>query len=72
MAVDNTAARSMHDVGLAAWFAGSLMRAVGLNRVAGAAKEPRRCWWSTPAWASSSPAQVAGGLLGRLRPGRAD
>jgi hypothetical protein len=54
MAVDNTAARSLHDVGPAAWFGGSLMGAVGLNRVAGAAKEPRRCWWSTPAWASSN------------------
>jgi hypothetical protein len=42
MAVDNTVARSLHDVGLAAWFGGSLMGAVGLNRVAGAAKEPRQ------------------------------
>src|SRR6266496_1552950 len=42
MADDNTVARSLHDVGLAAWFGGSLMGAVGLNRVAGAAKEPRQ------------------------------
>jgi hypothetical protein len=32
----NTFIRSMHDVGLAAWFGGSLMGAVGLNAAAGA------------------------------------
>ena len=31
MAQDNTLARSLHDLGLAAWFGGSLMGAVGLN-----------------------------------------
>ncbi|MET7685901.1 hypothetical protein [Streptomyces sp. NPDC005423] len=30
----NTLIRSLHDVGLAAWFGGSLMGAVGLNRAA--------------------------------------
>jgi hypothetical protein len=29
MADDNTVARSLHDLGLAAWFGGSLMGAVG-------------------------------------------
>ncbi|MFG2772770.1 hypothetical protein [Streptomyces sp. NPDC048350] len=38
----NTALRSLHDVGLAAWFGGSLMGAVGLN---GAAKEQSRGDW---------------------------
>lgn len=31
----NTAVRSIHDLGLAAWFGGSLMGAVGLNGAAG-------------------------------------
>ncbi len=31
----NTVARSLHELGLAAWFGGSLMGAVGLNRGAG-------------------------------------
>jgi len=34
MAQDNTVARSLHDLGLAAWFGGSLMGAVGLNGAA--------------------------------------
>ena len=36
MAQDNTVARSLHDLGLAAWFGGSLMGAVGVNGAAGA------------------------------------
>jgi hypothetical protein len=36
MAEDNTLARSLHDVGLAAWFGGSRMGAVGLNGAAAA------------------------------------
>ncbi|GAA2936677.1 hypothetical protein [Streptomyces enissocaesilis] len=35
MSERNTALRSLHDVGLAAWFGGSLMGAVGLNGAAG-------------------------------------
>jgi hypothetical protein len=38
MAQVNTVARSLHDLGLAAWFGGSLMGAVGLNGAAGAAR----------------------------------
>lgn len=34
MSERNTALRSMHDLGLAAWFGGSLMGAVGLNSAA--------------------------------------
>jgi len=37
---DNTVARTLHDLGLAAWFGGSLMGAVGLN---GAAAERLGC-----------------------------
>ncbi|MGW5849910.1 hypothetical protein ACWFQ8_18490 [Streptomyces sp. NPDC055254] len=41
MSERNTVWRSMHDVGLAAWFGGSLMGAVGLN---GAAKGHSDSW----------------------------
>jgi uncharacterized protein (TIGR02271 family) len=61
MAVDNTVARSLHDVGLAAWFGGSLMGAVGLNRVAGAAKQPRqRLQVANKGWAAWTPVNLAG------------
>lgn len=36
----NTLSRSLHDLGLAAWFGGSLMGAVGLNAAAGAVSVP--------------------------------
>ena len=36
----NTLSRTLHDVGLAAWFGGSLMGAVGLNAAAGAVDDP--------------------------------
>lgn len=41
MSARNTVLRSLHDVGLAAWFGGSLMGAVGLN---GAAKAQGNSW----------------------------
>ena len=37
----NTVVRSMHDVGLAAWFGGTLANAVGLNAAAGRAGDAR-------------------------------
>lgn len=37
---DNTIARSLHDLGAAAWFGGSLMGAVGVNGAATTASEP--------------------------------
>ncbi|WP_375488508.1 hypothetical protein [uncultured Jatrophihabitans sp.] len=37
----DTLSRSMHDVGLAAWFGGTLANAVALNAAAGAAGSPR-------------------------------
>ena len=42
MAQRNTLAHAMHDIGLAAWFGGSLMGAVGLNGAAGDASVTRR------------------------------
>jgi len=38
----NTVLRTMHDVGLAAWFGGSLMGAVGLNAAAGVVDDPKQ------------------------------
>lgn len=40
MADQSTTSRSLHDLGLAAWFGGSLMGAVGLNRAAGDLPNP--------------------------------
>ncbi|MFJ8659700.1 hypothetical protein [Streptomyces sp. NPDC093795] len=71
----NTVLRSLHDVGLAAWFGGSLMGAVGLN---GAAKHHSRSWkenasLASSGWARWTPVSAAaismhlvgaGGLLG--------
>lgn len=56
----NTFIRSLHDVGVAAWFGGSLMGAVGLNGGAAAAKDPaERLRISTAGWARWTPAQLA-------------
>ena len=38
----NTLIRTMHDVGLAAWFGGSLMGAVGLNAAAGVVDDEKQ------------------------------
>lgn len=38
----NTVARVLHDVGLAAWFGGSLMGAVGINGAASDVDDPRQ------------------------------
>lgn len=50
MSERNTMLRSLHDVGLAAWFGGSLMGAVGLN---GAAQSEGGTWQTTARIASS-------------------
>ncbi|MFC9730200.1 hypothetical protein ACFWGM_00065 [Streptomyces roseolus] len=50
MSERNTFMRSLHDVGLAAWFGGSLMGAVGLN---GAARDEGGTWATTARIASS-------------------
>jgi uncharacterized membrane protein len=60
MAERNTLVRSMHDLGAAAWFGGSLMGAVGLNGAADAAKDPtERLRLSSIGWARWTPWQVA-------------
>ena len=38
---NNVISRSLHDVGLSAWFGGTLANAVALNRAAAAASDPR-------------------------------
>jgi hypothetical protein len=61
MAQDNAVARSLHDLGLAAWFGGSLMGAVGLNGAA-AAVDPaqQRLRVATAGWARWTPVNLAG------------
>jgi hypothetical protein len=71
MAQDNSVARSLHDLGLAAWFGGSLMGAVGLNGAAGEVEEPKQrlrvanAGWNrwTPVNLAGITAHVAGGLI---------
>ena len=59
MTFRNTVVRSLHDAGLAAWFGGSLMGAVGLNGGTATANEPReRLRLSSNGWAAWSPWQI--------------
>ena len=60
MAERDTFIRSLHDLGMAAWFGGSLMGAVGVNGAAAAAKDPtERLRLSSIGWARWVPVQVA-------------
>lgn len=59
MSSRNTLTRSFHDLGLAAWFGGSLMGAVGLNGAASTAKDPsERLSISSAGWAVWAPVQL--------------
>lgn len=66
----NTVARSLHDVGLATWFGGSLMGAVGVNGAAAQVEDPRqaaevvRVGWSR--WAPVQYGAIAAHGLGAL------
>ncbi|MFI6208139.1 hypothetical protein ACIBAI_17340 [Streptomyces sp. NPDC051041] len=71
MAERNTVLRSLHDVGLAAWFGGSLMGAVGLNGAAraegGTEQSSRR--FESAGWAMWTPvnaAAIAAHLVGSV------
>lgn len=56
----DTVLRSMHDTGLAAWFGGSLMGAVGLNGAAAEANNPReRLHISSAGWQRWAPVNLA-------------
>ena len=71
MARTNTLARTLNDVGLAAWFGGSLMGAIGVNGAAAAVDDPRqRARVANAGWARWTPvnllaiaAHVIGGTL---------
>ena len=66
----NTLSRTLHDVGLAAWFGGSLMGAVGLNAAAGAVDDPRQAGrvanvgWNH--WTPVNAAAIGANLLGSV------
>jgi hypothetical protein len=61
MTQDNTVARSLHDLGLAAWFGGSLMGAVGLNGAAAVVDQPeQRLRVANAGWARWTPVNLAG------------
>lgn len=55
----NTLVRSLHDLGLDAWFGGSLMGLVGVNGAAAKAKDPtERLRLSSIGWARWAPVQL--------------
>ncbi len=57
---DNTLARTAHDLGLAAWFGGSLMGAIGLNGASKEVDDPRqRARVANAGWARWTPANAA-------------
>jgi hypothetical protein len=59
MAGRNTLIRSMHDLGLAAWFGGNLMGATGLNGAAAGAKDPvERLTLAALGWKKWAPLQI--------------
>jgi hypothetical protein len=61
MAADNTVSRSLHDLGLATWFGGSLMGAVGLNGAAAEVEEPKqRLRVANSGWDRWTPVNLAG------------
>ena len=61
MRADNTVSRSLHDLGLATWFGGSLMGAVGLNGAAADVEEPKqRLRVATAGWNRWTPVNLAG------------
>jgi expansin (peptidoglycan-binding protein) len=61
MVQDNTLARSLHNLGLAAWFGGSLMGAVGLNGAAAVVDQPaQRLRVANAGWARWTPVNLAG------------
>ena len=56
MSSRNTFVRSLHDLGAAAWFGGSLMGAVGVNGAAAAVRDPQdRARTAAAGWAKWAP-----------------
>lgn len=70
MSERNSVIRSLHDLGLAAWFGGSLMGAVGLNAAAGVVDDPKQrgrvanAGWD--AWTPVNAAAIGAHLLGAV------
>jgi len=68
MAETNTLARTLHDVGLAAWFGGTLMGAVGINGASEEVSDPKdRVRVANAGWGRWTPinlAAIAAHLLG--------
>lgn len=64
----NTTLRSLHDLGLAAWFGGSLMGAVGVNGAAAAVDRPterlRVAWAGWERWMPVDAAAIGAHLVG--------
>ena len=61
MTADNTVSRSLHDLGLATWFGGSLMGAVGLNGAVAQVEEPKqRLRVANAGWNRWTPVNLAG------------
>jgi hypothetical protein len=60
MSTRNTVVRSLHDLGAAAWFGGTLMGAVGLNGAAAAVRDPQdRARVASVGWGKWSPVNAA-------------
>jgi hypothetical protein len=69
MSERNTVLRSMHDIGLAGWFGGSLMGAVGLNGAAAQAASPaERLQIASAGWDRWGPVNLV--AIGAHWPGR--
>ncbi|HVE98031.1 MAG TPA: hypothetical protein VNA12_02505 [Mycobacteriales bacterium] len=73
----NTLSRTLHDVGLAAWFGGSLMGAVGVNGAASDVDDPRqRARVANAGWGRWTPVNLAAigahlvGSVGMIRANR--
>ncbi|CAN5493218.1 hypothetical protein BH23ACT7_BH23ACT7_26830 [soil metagenome] len=71
MTETNTIARTLHDTGLAAWFGGSLMGAVGLNGASGEVTDPSdRTRVANAGWGRWTPvnlAAIAAHVVGSLQ-----
>lgn len=71
MAETNTTARALHDLGLGAWFGGSLMGAVGLNGASAEVPDPKdrvrvgNAGWGR--WMPINAAAIGAHLLGGLQ-----
>jgi len=60
MSSGNTVVRSLHDIGLAAWFGGALMGAIGLNGAANEVNDPTdRSTVASVGWTRWAPVNAA-------------